>query len=72
MKKQVISSIIALLVAVALVITAGIGSSWFTNPNISTWFNSWGKGEKDNEGDTPYPNIIDNGGLSVSDRKSVV
>ena len=67
MKKKAISSIIALLVAVALVITVGIGSSWFTNPNISTWFNNWGKGEKDNEGDTLYPNIIDNGGLSVSE-----
>lgn len=39
--------IIAILCAGILTLTAGIGSSWFTNGNIKTWFNSWGKGKQE-------------------------
>lgn len=42
----IIAAIVALVLAVALVLTCGIGSSWFTNSDIATWFNSWGKGEQ--------------------------
>ncbi len=54
MKNKTISSILAVTFAVTLIIIAGIGSSWFTNPNITTWFNSWGKG-KDEEGKRSAP-----------------
>ena len=68
MRNGIIKGIVALFVAAALVVTAGIGSSWFTNPNIATWFNGWGKNKEGGDsGDTQYPNIIDNGGLSVSE-----
>ena len=42
----VIAAIIAVVLAVVLVLVCGIGSSWFTNSDIATWFNSWGKGEQ--------------------------
>lgn len=58
--KKIINGVIALVVAAALVITAGIGSSWFTNFNVKTWFNNWGKGEKDN-GEADKPNVTPTG-----------
>lgn len=56
MRKSTMSGIIALLFAGLLTLTAGIGSSWFTNGNIKTWFNSWGKGKQE----IVQPNIPDN------------
>lgn len=51
---QIIKVSIILLIVAAIIITCGIGTSWFTNGNMSTWFNSWGKGstveaEKDSD-----------------------
>ena len=43
-KKKFIVGIAALVVAVALVIALSIGSLGFTNWNVKTWFNGWGKG----------------------------
>ncbi len=42
--KKVLSGVLSLLFCAALVIVIGVGSSWFTNFNIRTWFDSWGKG----------------------------
>lgn len=39
-----IKGLIALILAAVIIITVGIGSSWFTNGDIRTWFNSWGQG----------------------------
>lgn len=47
--KGVIAAIIAVVLAVVLVLVCGIGSSWFTNGDFSTWFNSWGKGDEELE-----------------------
>jgi len=41
--KKIIASIVTLLLAAVIVVTVGIGSAWFTNWNVKTWFNSWGK-----------------------------
>ena len=41
--KKAVSVIVALFVAAALVIAVGIGSSWFKNWKVKTWFNDWGK-----------------------------
>ena len=47
MTKKALGGICVVLVAGILTLTAGIGSSWFTNGNIKTWFNSWGKGKQE-------------------------
>lgn len=47
--KGVIAAIIAVVLAVVLVLVCGIGSSWFTNGDFSTWFNRWGKGNEELE-----------------------
>ncbi len=44
--KNAIVAVIAIVLALAIVIACGVGSSWFTNSDIATWFNSWGKGEQ--------------------------
>ncbi len=49
MKKGVLSAIVVILLAAIIVLVCGIGSSWFTNGDFSTWFNSWGKGEEQEE-----------------------
>lgn len=46
MSKKALYSFVALILAAALVIACGVGSSWFTNWNIKTWFNSWGQSQK--------------------------
>lgn len=43
MKKARISGIVSVIVAMAIVLVCGIGSSWFTNGDITTWFKNWGK-----------------------------
>ena len=40
-------SFISTLLAAAVVITVGIGSTWFTNWDVKTWFNSWGQAEQE-------------------------
>lgn len=60
-KKNIIISIIVLILAAAIVIACGIGSQnsagkWFQNPNVLTWFNSWGK-DKPVEDDMEKDNI---------------
>lgn len=42
---KTIFGVICVILAAIVVIAAGIGSSWFTNGNIPTWFNYWGKGD---------------------------
>ena len=44
--KNTVLAIVAFVLVIAIVIACGIGSSWFTNSDIATWFNSWGKGEQ--------------------------
>ena len=46
MRKKTFYGFIALILTAVIVITCGVGSSWFTNGNIKTWFNSWGAGYK--------------------------
>lgn len=43
--KKFIWGVIAVLLAASLVITTVVGSSGFTNWNVKTWFDSWGKGD---------------------------
>lgn len=58
----VIAAIVAVVLAIALVFACGIGSSWFTNSDFATWFNSWGKGEQPVE-EQP----VDEGGAIVGE-----
>lgn len=51
--KKVFSSVIAFIIAAALVIAVGVGSAWFSNWNVKTWFNSWGKGGETVAPDNP-------------------
>lgn len=46
MRKSTFYSFIAIILAAVIVIACGIGSSWFTNGDIKTWFNFWGQGNK--------------------------
>lgn len=60
-KKPIIGGAVALVLAGALTITAGIGSSvngkWFKNPDLKTWFDGWGKGVESVQPDnTDKPN----------------
>lgn len=41
--KAILSFIGGVLIA-GIVLATAVGSSWYTNPDISTWFNGWGKG----------------------------
>lgn len=53
--KNAIAAVVAIVLAVVIVIACGIGSSWFTNSDIATWFNSWGKGEHTEQPDEVTP-----------------
>ena len=44
MTKKSFISFISIILACAIFLACAIGSSWFTNGNFKTWFNSWGKG----------------------------
>ena len=45
--KNAIAAVVAIVLALAIVIACGVGSSWFTNSDIATWFNSWGQRRTD-------------------------
>ncbi len=64
MKKGTLSAIVVILLAAIIVLVCGIGSSWFTNGDIATWFNSWGKGE---EQEDPTDEDEQDGGAPVTD-----
>ena len=70
MTKKTLSAVCAVLVAVLLVLTCGIGSSWFTNGNIGTWFNSWGKGDKRVESSDGSENSNNSGSFDVEFEES--
>ena len=59
MKKLTISGVIAVIVAIAMVIVCGIGSNWFKNGDIKTWFDNWGQGTSETE--SPNDDQEDNG-----------
>ena len=71
--KGVIAAIIAVVLAVVLVLVCGIGSSWFTNGDFSTWFNSWGKGneelEQGNEEGGAVIGEVEENGISLMSAK---
>ncbi len=41
------------VLAVALAVAIGVGSSGFTNWNVKAWFNGWGKGEQTKDPENP-------------------
>lgn len=63
--KNAIVAFVAILLALAIVIACGVGSSWFTNSDIATWFNSWGKGEQTEQPDEETP--ADEGGMQIGE-----
>lgn len=63
--KNVIVAVVALILAAAIVIACGVGSSWFTNSDIATWFNSWGKGEQTEQPDEETPE--EEGGMQIGE-----
>lgn len=48
-----------MIVAIAMVIVCGIGSNWFKNGDIKTWFDNWGQGTSETE--SPNDDQEDNG-----------
>lgn len=70
MKKSAIASTVALILAAVLVITIGVGSSWFTNWNIKTWFNGWGRQTAQpnmpSSDETNVPRIVDSNGVVLT------
>ena len=62
--KNAIAAVVAIVLAVVIVIACGIGSSWFTNSDIATWFNSWGKGEQT---EVPDEAPADEGGMQIGE-----
>ena len=63
--KNAIAAVVAIVLAVVIVIACGIGSSWFTNSDIATWFNSWGKGEQTEQTEEETP--ADEGGMQIGE-----
>lgn len=63
--KNAIAAVVAIVLALAIVIACGVGSSWFTNSDIATWFNSWGKGEQTEIPDDEQP--VDEGGMQIGE-----
>lgn len=74
MKKATLKGIIVLLLAGIITLTAGIGSSWFTNGNIKTWFNSWGKDNQSIEqtGNVDAPDAPDMDYTETPDGSTVI
>ena len=75
--KKILIGAVSLILAAAVVIAIGIGSigenGWFTNLDVMTWFNSWGKGgadtssdEGENKDNSDEAYFADNGGALVS------
>lgn len=80
MKKSAFYGFIALILAAAIVIACGVGSSWFTNGDIKTWFNSWGAssqdkdpvdGDKDSDKDKDNEDKDGNGGAIVGESNNL-
>ncbi len=44
MKAKTVAAFLGGIVLAGVIGAAAVGSSWFTNPDMSKWFNSWGKG----------------------------
>lgn len=71
MKKGTLTAIIVILLAAIIVLVCGIGSSWFTNGDIATWFNSWGKGtEQEQPADEEQGEEQEQGGMLVEEGDS--
>ncbi|HIU00628.1 MAG TPA: hypothetical protein IAB64_01430 [Candidatus Coproplasma excrementavium] len=73
--KNAIAAVVAIVLAVAIVIACGVGSSWFTNSDIATWFNSWGKGEQTEQPDKETPDDeqpVDEGGIVVGESQGAI
>ena len=79
MKKGTLGAIIVILLAAIIVLVCGIGSSWFTNGDFATWFNSWGKGteqeqpaDEEQDEETPADDETDEeqGGMLVEEGDS--
>ncbi len=49
MKAKTFLLLLAALIAAGIVLACAIGSSWFTNGNFKTWFNSWGQNHTQTE-----------------------
>lgn len=61
MRRKTLYGIIGSILVAVVFFVCAVGSSWFTNGNIKTWFNSWGYGnpaEDDNQNNV----IITEGG----------
>lgn len=52
MRKKTFYAFLALILTAVIVIACGVGSSWFTNGDIKTWFNSWGQKTENTEQET--------------------
>ena len=61
MKQKTLNLIVGIIAFVLInAIVVGMGSSWFTNKNFSTWFNSWGKGKQQlQQADNEYDSGLD-------------
>lgn len=60
--KKILSSVISSILGAAIVMAVAVGSSWFVNWNVKTWFNSWGKSKTsvDNSGNEQGDSYTEN------------
>lgn len=68
---NIIIAVVTLVLAAVIIIVCGVGSSWFTNSDIATWFDSWGKGDdivvNDDDIQDDKPSIDDDKPIVSSD-----
>lgn len=63
MRRKTFYGFLAILIAAAIFLACAIGSSWFTNGDIRTWFNSWG--QKTSGGESSADNSPDDNNDNV-------
>ncbi|MCI8368129.1 MAG: hypothetical protein HFJ81_00640 [Clostridia bacterium] len=70
MKKKTLYGVIALILAAAIVIVCGVGSSvngkWFKNKDIQTWFKFWGQNSSQEETRAPWGGVVDGDGNEMN------
>lgn len=70
MAKKTLYGFIALIIAAAIVIVCGVGSSvngkWFKNKDIQTWFKSWGQNSSQEETSAPWGGVVDGDGNEMN------
>lgn len=65
MKLKHFLGLIAAIIVAGIILAAAVGSSWFTNKNIKTWFNNWGQNKSETHNPADGPIAISNTGEAM-------